>query len=69
MEKKVQLHPLKNEDVKIADKLNTLTLKVYDMSKEMEDKFDILTQKSDGIAFNKDEILEEIKSLDARIES
>ncbi|CAD8119877.1 unnamed protein product [Paramecium sonneborni] len=64
-----QIHPLKCEDVKVNEKINQIGLNIYEIEKRLENKIDQLNGKVENIRINRDELQEQIKSFDARMES
>ncbi|CAD8112370.1 unnamed protein product [Paramecium primaurelia] len=64
-----QNHPLKPDEVKVNERINQIGLNVYEIEKNLEIKIDLLNNKVENIRINRDELQEQIKSFDARMES
>ncbi|CAD8201300.1 unnamed protein product [Paramecium pentaurelia] len=64
-----QNHPLKTDEVKVNERINQIGLNVYEIEKNLEIKIDLLNNKVENIRINRDELQEQIKSFDARMES
>ncbi|CAD8125089.1 unnamed protein product [Paramecium sonneborni] len=64
-----QSHEINNEDVKIFEQLNKIGQNVCEIEKGLENKIDLLNIKVEKIKINRDELHEQFKSFDARMES
>ncbi|CAD8209168.1 unnamed protein product [Paramecium octaurelia] len=64
-----QNHPLKTDDLKVNERINQIGLNVYEFEKNLDMKIDQLSVKVESIKIDREELQEQIKSIDARMES